>query len=245
MSGTDEWNPSVNPDEGTLCFGRIACREASRYLASTRAKTWKGLRESRPPTALTIWRNVSVIRRPRQLPTRSPIDADRSRASNELPLARYDIDQDDYRQLSWIALNTDSFPTAAGRRIGACGSRLCPTGDQRDSCSTNRTHPYRCSWWAGPRGSGTAAQGRAATPRQPRHPSSSSGILTPHTVGYLGPRFFTRHRTRRRDMAVGAACTADEHGHSFEQLRCGWHLPARGRLSRRRAICSVPTDHRG
>lgn len=41
---------------------------------------------------------------------RSPIDADRGRSGKDLPLVRYDIDQDDYLGSSWIALWSD--PTA-------------------------------------------------------------------------------------------------------------------------------------
>lgn len=39
---------------------------------------------------------------------RSPIESDRSRAHDELPLARYDIDLDDYLGKSWLGLASDS-----------------------------------------------------------------------------------------------------------------------------------------
>ncbi len=39
---------------------------------------------------------------------RSPIDSDRAATGRELPLARYDIDVDDYLALSWLAANADS-----------------------------------------------------------------------------------------------------------------------------------------
>jgi hypothetical protein len=39
---------------------------------------------------------------------RSPIDSDRAAIGRELPLARYDIDVDDYLAISWLASNADS-----------------------------------------------------------------------------------------------------------------------------------------
>jgi hypothetical protein len=39
---------------------------------------------------------------------RSPIDCDRAAMGRELPLARYDIDLDDYLAVSWLASNADS-----------------------------------------------------------------------------------------------------------------------------------------
>jgi len=39
---------------------------------------------------------------------RSPIDSDRAVLGRELPLARYDIDLDDYLAVSWLASNADS-----------------------------------------------------------------------------------------------------------------------------------------
>jgi RHS repeat-associated protein len=42
MSGTDDWEPVINPNEGTLCFGRVACREASRHLLLTQGKDLAG-----------------------------------------------------------------------------------------------------------------------------------------------------------------------------------------------------------
>jgi hypothetical protein len=39
---------------------------------------------------------------------RSPIDSDRSAIGGELPLARYDIDVDDYLAVSWLASDADS-----------------------------------------------------------------------------------------------------------------------------------------
>lgn len=39
---------------------------------------------------------------------RSPIDSDRVAIGSELPLARYDIDVDDYLAVSWLASNADS-----------------------------------------------------------------------------------------------------------------------------------------
>jgi hypothetical protein len=41
-SGTDDWEPVINPDEGALCFGRVACREASRHLLLTQGKDLAG-----------------------------------------------------------------------------------------------------------------------------------------------------------------------------------------------------------
>jgi hypothetical protein len=39
---------------------------------------------------------------------RSPIDSDRSAMGRELPLARYDIDLDDYLAVSWLASDAES-----------------------------------------------------------------------------------------------------------------------------------------
>jgi hypothetical protein len=39
---------------------------------------------------------------------RSPIDCDRAAIGRELPLARYDIDIDDYLAVSWLTSNADS-----------------------------------------------------------------------------------------------------------------------------------------
>jgi hypothetical protein len=40
--------------------------------------------------------------------TRSPIESARARAGNELPLARYDIDLDDYFGMSWLTVDVNS-----------------------------------------------------------------------------------------------------------------------------------------
>jgi hypothetical protein len=40
---------------------------------------------------------------------RSPISADARRVDDELPLARYDIDDSPYQERSWIAIDADDF----------------------------------------------------------------------------------------------------------------------------------------
>jgi hypothetical protein len=44
---------------------------------------------------------------------RSPIGADADRTGGELPLARYDIDLDDYSEASWLAADADAPDRAA------------------------------------------------------------------------------------------------------------------------------------
>jgi len=44
---------------------------------------------------------------------RSPINSDRLRTGDELPLARYDVDVDDYFRLSWLSIDHESPHRAA------------------------------------------------------------------------------------------------------------------------------------
>jgi hypothetical protein len=53
---------------------------------------------------------------------RSPMDSDRARIGDELPLARYDVDVDDYLALSWLASDADSPHRGAVVRFLSVGS---------------------------------------------------------------------------------------------------------------------------
>lgn len=48
---------------------------------------------------------------------RGPINGARSRSSRELPLARYDIDRNDYAEVSWIAVGAASWNYAFVRLL--------------------------------------------------------------------------------------------------------------------------------